>query len=188
MGARHRQSRRSGQAAQRRVEQAIAADTAAEKALKDMLYSEADRTSAKPAGYFEALKHKQSALIDFTDIVAASKEKLTKSSLESKGAPAWTKLHIRGYAHPSGVTPGVGMSPASFVDPLEQANKRIQLAFPTGARAATRALRTGIETLSSVPSVNALPVRFLFMAPGKSDEEIRRLAQKQLHPPAAAQQ
>jgi hypothetical protein len=156
-----------------------------------MLYSAADRSGAKPPGYFTALKQKQSALIDFTDAVQATKEKLTKASMESKGAPLWTKLHIRGHATPANVTVGglTGISPAAFIDPLAQANRRIQLAFPQGGDVATRAIRTGIgKTLTgpegaglgarTLRDVRLLPLRYLFMEPPKPEDEIRRFAEE----------
>src|ERR1700685_673854 len=57
----------SGQVAQSRVQASIAADTAAEGALKDMLYNAADQSGVKPPGYFKALKQKQSSLISLSE-------------------------------------------------------------------------------------------------------------------------
>lgn len=166
----------TGQAAQSRVHANIAADTAAEGALKDFLYNAADQSGVKPQGYFKALKQRQSNLIDLIDAVKASKEKLTKVSMERQGAPLSEKIHLRGYFHPSSGAPGgvAGISPSMFSDPLKQADKAISKAFPTGAAKGIRAARSGVSKAISKPEVNALPLRILMGDFAQPEEEPRQ--------------
>lgn len=155
---------RSGQTAQERVQAKIAADAETERALKDLLYSAADRSGAKPPGYFTALKRKQSYLIDLMDSIGTTKEKLTKASMERQGAPLSEKLHLRGYLHPTTGAPGgvAGIAPAMFSDPLVGANKAIAKGFPTGTRRALQTTRGVVSKTLSQRDVDALPLRVLF--------------------------
>jgi hypothetical protein len=153
----------SGQSAQARVHANIAADTAAEGALKDMLYNAADQSGVKPPGYFKALKQKQSDLISLRDAVSATKEKLTKASTERAGAPLSDKIHVKGFMHPtSGATAAAGASPSLFTDPLKQADSAIGKGFPSTTKSAIRGVRNVAGTAISNPDVNALPIRALF--------------------------
>jgi hypothetical protein len=154
----------TGQAAQARVHANIAADTAAEQGLKDLLYTAADRSGMKPPGYFQALKKKQSELISLMDKVSAAKEKLTKVSTERAGAPLSEKIHLRGYLHPASGAPGgvAGITPSMFKDPLKQADKAISKGFPSGAKKAVRGARSVAGAAISNPHVDALPIRALF--------------------------
>jgi hypothetical protein len=151
----------TAQSASEKIHANIAADTAAEDSLKDLLYSAADQSGIKPPGYFKALKQKQSQLITFQDSIKAAKKDLTKASMERQGAPLSEKVHLRTYLHPKSGTPGgvAGLSPSAFTDPLERSSERIAKAFPKGAQATKRALRTGAAKVTSVPAVNALPLR-----------------------------
>lgn len=153
----------SGQAAVQGAQAHIAADTATEQALKDLLYDEADRSGSKPQGYFRDLKAKQSALYDLADATDKAKEKLSKSSLESKGAPLREKIHIRAYSHPlpgAGLTGGIPVS-SMLSDPLEQSNAALKRAFPTRGRRIGNAARNIGATAVSNPTLDALPLRLL---------------------------
>jgi len=154
----------SGQVAQARVEGHIAADTAAERALKDLLYDAADRSGAKPPGYFRILKQKQSDLIDLADYVAKNKERLSKASMEREGGPFMEKIHLRAYGHPATGMPGgvMGISPSMFADPEKQSAKAIQKAFPEGWRKAARVVRGAVGGSLSKEQVDALSLRLLF--------------------------
>jgi len=154
----------NGQVTAAKAHANIAADTAAEQGLKDLLYNAADQSGVKPPGYFKALKQRQSALISLSGSTEKAGEKLTKASLERQGAPLSEKIHIRSYLHPqSGVPGGVaGVSPSAFTDPLKQANKAIAKGFPSGARSVSNAARKVAAKATSIPDVNALPLRALF--------------------------
>jgi hypothetical protein len=147
-----------------RLDAGLKADRAADQALRDILYNAVDRSGAKPPGYFQALKQKQSMLIDLKDAVVKGKEGLTKASGERSGAPLREKFHLRGYLHPSTGMPGgvAGMNPMTLSDPMVQANKAIQRGFPSTGRKVYRGARKVVGTALSNRDINALPIRALF--------------------------
>lgn len=154
----------SGQVAQARVESNIAADTAAEQALKDLIYDAADRSGAKPPGYFRELKQRQSDLITLMDSIDKNKERLAKATMEREGGPLTEKIHVRGYAHPMSGTPGgvLGLSPSMFSNPAKQSSKAIQKAFPgTQWQKAARIVRDAMGKGLSREEANALALRVL---------------------------
>lgn len=138
------------------------ADKAANDALKDVLYTRADQTAGKPAGYFRDLKQKQSILTSLGDSVKKAKTSLEKAAAEGKGAPLREKVHVRLYQHPSGRIGGVGGIPLEVKGSgLKMANKQIERGFPSTTRKGLTKLQSGISKTFSNRDVNALPLRML---------------------------
>jgi hypothetical protein len=148
------------------------ADEAANVAMNDLLYSMADSTGGKPAGYFKALKQNQSKLYDVIDDVAKSKKRLVSEAAQNEGRLFREKASIHTYLHPrksiAGVTAGV--SPGNFSDTLETANRKIGLGFPSSAKGAVNASRSGAAKALSSSDIDALPIRAFFMD-SPSDEK-----------------
>jgi hypothetical protein len=145
-------------AADLKLKARVIADRAANGAINDILYSMADKEAGKPAGYFKALKQKQSVLFSMADDVKAFKDSTLASSAQKKGALLRETVKPHAYGHPAGgrigATVGVVTSKLPFLDPATVANEKVRLAFrPPAPRSNTpgAALTTGAAAESVKP-------------------------------------
>ncbi len=161
----------SSAAAKGKLDAAVMADSAAEDALKEMLYDAADRSADKPSGYFRELKRKQSLLIDLADDVEAHKRDLLQASAKQKGTPLTEKVFTHGYTHPASTHAGMtaAINPAKFRDPLKAANRSVAKAFPSPAGKVVAGARQA--TGWTLETMRALPVRYLFLSTPPPPEE-----------------
>jgi hypothetical protein len=129
------------------------ADRAANKAVNDMLYSMADQAGGKPAGYFKALKQKQSILFDIADDVKAEKDSVTAGSAQKKGQLLRETVSPRSAGYPkTGVIREAAKAAAGkYLDPLDIANKKVKMAFKQPApKAAGRTATAAAATAGSL--------------------------------------
>jgi hypothetical protein len=134
------------------------ADRAANKVINDMLYSMADQTAGKPAGYFKALKQKQSVLFSMADDVKAAKDTALGTSAQKKGQLWREKVNPYTYLNPKtgALGSGIHATTSKFLDPLNTANKKVQMGFSPAPRttAPGRAVTAGAaaESLKHQPA------------------------------------
>lgn len=143
-----------------------AADKAANKALNEIIYPKLDVAAGKPAGYFADLQSKQSTLYTMRDLVQKSKRSLVKGELEEEGAPALSKMHLRGYLRPNTLRPGgvAGIPLTASGKDLAKANKAIARSFPSPTRKVGNVARKAVSLPFSNATIDALPIRVLWEA------------------------
>lgn len=139
------------------------ADRAANKVINDLLYSMADQAGGKPAGYFKALKQKQSTLFSMADDVKAEKDAVTAGSAQGKGKLLRETISPRSAAHPKtgAIREAAKVVAGKFIDPLDTANTKVKLGFsrPAPSTAPGRAATVGAaaESLKHLPAPRRHP-------------------------------
>jgi hypothetical protein len=132
----YRDAKPSDVAADLKLKARQIADRAANKAVNDLLYSMADQSAGKPAGYFKALKQKQSTLFDMADDVKAEKDSVTAGSAQGKGKLLREVISPRSLGHPKtgAIREGAKVVANKLIDPLETANTKVRMAFAPAPR------------------------------------------------------
>ncbi|MFZ3343313.1 MAG: hypothetical protein WA213_20720 [Terriglobales bacterium] len=122
----------------------LAIDNAVLDGLRSTVYPEMDQAAGKPAGYFEDLKGRQSALITLQQTLDKRIEDLAGQQALSEVAPRFSSENLSGSLH-------AGSMPRLGVYGIRQ------------ALAPTRELEAASKhVLKAFPDVNALPYQVLF--------------------------
>lgn len=107
---------------------------AVREGVKDILYPELDKSAGKPAGYFESLQKRQSALLKIKDAANKTVSELGRQDAMIKGMPMIQKITKKAsvYAHPLSGRGGISLhklnEPAG-VSSLSFANSAARSAF-----------------------------------------------------------
>lgn len=130
----------------------LAIDNAILDGLRDTVYPAMDRAAGKPAGYFENLKSRQSALITLEQMLDKRIQDLSGQQAISEVTPRLSTENISGSVH-AGSAPRLGIyGIRQVIAPtreLKAASKHVAKAFPT---------------------VNTLPYQILFSAGARIPE------------------
>jgi len=104
---------------------------------RDILYDELDRLN--PGQKFQALKQKQSSLIDIKDAFDKHLDKVEKETAQQAGAPLLAKHSVSASVHPTGVRPYTFVHNVLGRSPEALASSATRSAYgPSGAASAAR--------------------------------------------------
>jgi hypothetical protein len=136
-----------------RTDADLAADKAAENALRDVVYESIEKFHKKP-GYFRELKAQESALLDLHDQLHRKIIQATNQEAIRKGTPLLEREHISTYGHPAG---RIGVSVHKLQDPfvggpMTQASRKVKGAFTPKRRIGKVKQSAAAALLGRVPS------------------------------------